>query len=158
MNTFEKFLIQVIIYILGILIALFLDIYIVYLSRKKNTKMSIYDFCIFNIIFSDLCQLFSYTINFLTISPLDSLSICIIQATLINSFMVITDLFILFLSLSLLTTMICDINCCESKITKFTTTILLYVIPFILFNHIIRGKEGKTGFNGVFCYSSDDSI
>ena len=72
--------------------------------------------------------------------------------------MVITDLFILFLSLSLLTTMICDINCCESKITKFTTTILLYVIPFILFNHIIRGKEGKTGFNGVFCYSSNDSI
>ena len=39
MNTFEKFLIQVIIYILGILIALFLDIYIVYLSLKKNTKM-----------------------------------------------------------------------------------------------------------------------
>jgi hypothetical protein len=39
MNTFEKFLIQVIIYILGILIVLFLDIYIVYLSLKKNTKM-----------------------------------------------------------------------------------------------------------------------
>ena len=75
---------------------------------------------------------------------------CIIQTTLINFFMVITDLFILFLSLTLLTTMIFDINCCESKITKFTTTILLYVIPFILFNHIIRGKEGKTGFNRVF--------
>ena len=57
MNTFEKFLIQVIIYILGILIALFLDIYIVYLSHKKNTKMSIFDFYIFNIIFSNLCQL-----------------------------------------------------------------------------------------------------
>ena len=99
-----------------------------------------------------------YIINFLTVSPLDSLSICIIQTTLINFFMVITDLFILFLSLTLLTTMICDINCCESKIIKFTTTISLYVIQFILFNHIIRGKEGKTGFNGVFCYSSDDSI
>ena len=94
MNIFEKFLIQVIIYILGILIALFLDIYIVYLSHKKNTKMSIFDFYIFNIIFSNLCQLFSYTINFFIISPLDSLSICIIQTTLINSFMVITDLFI----------------------------------------------------------------
>ena len=94
MNTFENFLIEVIIYILGILIAIFLDIYIVYLSRKKNTKMSIYDFCIFNIIFSNLCQLFSYTINFFTVSPSDSLSMCIIQATLINSFMVITDLFI----------------------------------------------------------------
>ena len=57
MNTFEKFLIQVIIYILGILIPLFLDIYIVYLSLKKNTKMSIFDFYIFNIIFSNLCQL-----------------------------------------------------------------------------------------------------
>ena len=54
--------------------------------------------------------------------------------------------------------MIYDINCCESKIIKFTTTISLYVILFILFNHIIRGKEGKTGFNGVFCYSSNDSI
>ena len=39
MNTFENFLIEVIIYILGILIALFLDIYIDYLSLKKNTKM-----------------------------------------------------------------------------------------------------------------------
>ena len=96
-----------------------------------------------------------YTINFLTVSPLDSLSICI---TLINFFMVITDLFILFLSLTLLTTKIYDINCCDTKIIKFTTTISLYVIPFILFNHIIRGKEGKTGFNGVFCYSSDNSI
>ena len=46
MNTFEKFLIQVIIYILGILIVLFLDIYIVYISHKKNTKMSIFDFYI----------------------------------------------------------------------------------------------------------------
>ena len=52
--------------------------------------------------------------------------------------------------------MIYDINCCELKIIKFTTIISLYVIPFILFNHIIRGKEGKTGFNGV--YSSNDSI
>ena len=94
-----------------------------------------------------------YTINFLTVSPLDSLSICI---TLINSFMVITDLFIYFINLS--TTMIYDINCCDTKIIKFITTISLYVIPFILFNHIIRGKEGKTGFNGVFCYSSDNSI
>ncbi len=71
--------------------------------------------------------------------------------------MVITDLFILFLSLTLLTTMIWDINCCELKIIKCTTT-SLNVIPFILFNHIIKGKEGKTGFIGVFCYSSDDSI
>ena len=54
--------------------------------------------------------------------------------------------------------MIYDINCCELKIIKFTTTISLYVIPFILFNHIIRRKEGKTGFNGVFCYSSDNSV
>ena len=84
-----------------------------------------------------------YTIKFLTVSPLDSLSICIIQATLIDSFMVITDLFILFLSLTLLTTMIYDINCCELKIIKFTTTISLYVIPFILFNHIIREKKEK---------------
>ena len=44
------------------------------------------------------------------------------------------------------------------KNNKIYNTISLYVIPFILFNHIIRGKEGKTGFNGVFCYSSDDSI
>ena len=72
--------------------------------------------------------------------------------------MLITDLFILFLSLTLLTTMIYDINYCDSKIIKFTTIISLYVIPFILFNHIIRGKEGKTGFNGVLCYSSNDSI
>ena len=72
--------------------------------------------------------------------------------------MVIIDIFILFLSLTLLTTMIYDINCCKLKIIKFTTTISLYVIPFILFNDIIRGKEGKTGFNGVFCYSSDDLI
>ena len=73
-----------------------------------------------------------------------------LQATLINSFMVITDLFILFLSLTLLTTMIYDINCCDSKIIKFITTISLYVISFILFNHIIRGKEGKIAFNGIF--------
>ena len=64
--------------------------------------------------------------------------------------MVITDLFILFLSLTLLTTMIYDINCCDSKIIKFITTISLYVISFILFNHIIRGKEGKIAFNGIF--------
>ena len=64
--------------------------------------------------------------------------------------MVITDLFILFLSLTFLTTITCDINYCDSKIIKFTTTISLYVILFILFNHIIRGKEGKTGFNGFF--------
>ena len=54
--------------------------------------------------------------------------------------------------------MIYDINCCDTKIIKFTTIISLYVIIFILFNHIIRGKEGKAGFNGVFCYSSNDSI
>ena len=96
MNTFEKFLIQVIIYILGILNALFLDIYIIYLSHKKNTKMSIFDFYIFNIIFSHLCQL--YTINFLTASLLDILSICKIQVTLINSFILITDLFISFIN------------------------------------------------------------
>ena len=104
MNTFEKFLIQVIIYILGILIALFLDIYIDYLSLKKNTKMSIFDFYILILFF--LIYANFYTINFFTISPLDSLSICIIQAILINSSMVITYLFILFLSLTLLTTMI----------------------------------------------------
>ncbi len=46
--------------------------------------------------------------------------------------------------------MIYDINYCDSKIIKFTKTISLYVIPFILFNHIIRVKEGKTGFNGFF--------
>ena len=57
--------------------------------------------------------------------------------------MVITDLFILFLSLTLLTTMIYDINCCELKIIKFTTTISLYVILYILFNHIIREKKEK---------------
>ena len=46
--------------------------------------------------------------------------------------------------------MIYDINCCELKKIKFITTISLYVIPFILFNHIIRGKEGKIAFNGIF--------
>ena len=76
-----------------------------------------------------------YTINFLTVSPLDSLSICI---TLINFFMVITDLFILFLSLTLLTTMIFDINCCELKIIKFITTTSLNEIPFIIIDYIIR--------------------
>ena len=154
MNTFEKFLIQVIIYILGILIALFLDIYIDYLSLKKNTKMSIFDFYIFNIIFSNLCQLlhnklfayisFRYFINMY------------IQTTLINSIMVITDLFILFISLTLLNDLWYKLLWVKNN--KNTTIISLYVIPFILFNHIIRGKEGKTGFNGVFCYSSDNSI
>ena len=63
---------------------------------------------------------------------------CIIQTTLINFFMVITDLFILFLSLTLLTTMIFDINCCELKIIKFITTTSLNEIPFIIFDYIIR--------------------
>ena len=156
MNTFEKCPIKVIIYILGILIALFLNIYIVYLSLKKNKKMSIFDFCIFNIIFSNLCQLFSYTINFFTVSPLDSLSICIISN--FNKFLYGNYRSFYFISFIIFI----NYNDLWYKLlwvkNNNTTTISLYVIPFILFNDIIRGKEGKTGFNRVFCYSSDYSI
>lgn len=157
-NTYQEFFLEVIIYIITILIALMLDIYILSLSLKKKKLMEdIFSFCIFNIIFSNLCHIFSYSINFFNSSPKDSF-ICLIQATLLNSLILITDLFILLLSITLLTSVICGVNYSKMpESIKYIIMFLLYIIPFTIFSIIIKKKEGKSGFNGVFCYSSDES-
>ncbi len=157
-NTYQEFFLEVIIYIITILIALILDIYILSLSIKKKKLMeNIFSFCIFNIIFSNLCHIFTYSINFFNSSPKDSF-ICLIQATLLNSLILITNLFILLLSITLLSSVICGVNYSKmQKSIKYIIMFLLYIIPFTIFSIIIKKKEGKSGFNGVFCYSSDES-
>ena len=158
MSTINQYPLCVIIYFTTILTALILDIYVFYLSIKKKSKESIFNFCIFHIIFSNLCHIFCYTLNFFQSSPSNS-KMCIIQATLINSLPVSTDFFILSLSITLFSSMICNVDFSKSsKIIKNIIMIILYIFPIILFKLFINHKEGKSGFNEVFCYSSDDSI
>ena len=151
--------------IIYLCIMIIIFIYDIYLLKKamKMKKKNILHYCVFNIILSNFCHIFYYTINFWKdfYSNDFFVKLCYFQASMINSHPIITDLFIFILSINILNTFICGFNVDKiSNIVLIIINILVYIIPMSIYLIVLKEQQEnkEISFNEVFCFSGSNSM